>query len=280
MREVDGFREVVNFISLFNLPVHGEHHLQAVVHHGAVEVIAFVGRAGVAVVNRVGQAGVQVVFDAHRRHAGGYDDGEDRRLQGVSDHAFVHRVQRFLAVFQNAGGYVLRVGHAGFLHPGEGEAASGERHFVLFRQRVAQAGPEIFARRMGDDFRIDEGVVGVAFSVNGALEAVVRVVHDAHCRHGCAVRCESRKCEEWLLQKVGRPLGRVHRAPAADSENHVGFFYFRDFRQGLCVFKRGIVAILEAAQDFDLPFANLANEWLRRCARLHAADDHRRLAIV
>ena len=58
MGQIDGFREVVNLISFFNLSIHGEHHLQAVIDHRAVKMVALVGRAGVAVVNGMGQAGI------------------------------------------------------------------------------------------------------------------------------------------------------------------------------------------------------------------------------
>ena len=46
VRKVDGFGEVVDLVSFFDLAVHGEHDLQAVVDDGAVEVLAFVRGAG------------------------------------------------------------------------------------------------------------------------------------------------------------------------------------------------------------------------------------------
>ena len=74
---------------------------------------------------------------------------------------------------------------------------------------------------MCDDFRIDEGVPCTAFSVNGAFEAVIRVVHDADGSDGGAVGCERRECEDRFLQEVRSPFAGVGRAAAADGENHV-----------------------------------------------------------
>ena len=76
VRKVDGFGEVVDLVSFFDLAVHGEHDLQAVVDDGAVEVLAFVRGAGVAVVDGVREAGVEIVFDADGGHAGSHDDGK------------------------------------------------------------------------------------------------------------------------------------------------------------------------------------------------------------
>ena len=119
---------------------------------------------------------------------------------------------------------------------------------------------------MCDDFRIDEGVPCTAFSVNGAFEAVIRVVHDADGSDGGAVGCERRECEDRFLQEVRSPFAGVGRAAAADGENHVGFLDFRD----LC---QSFGAVEEGSGDVDLSADCFSDQRFSGDSGLGAADD-------
>ena len=133
---------------------------------------------------------------------------------------------------------------------------------------------------MCDDLRIDERVIGIAVAIDRALEAVIRMVHDADRRDGRTVRRKRREREERLLQKMRRPLRRIRRTAAADCKDHVRLADLRDPRQRLCIFKSRVIPVLEAAEKLDLPFDRLADQRLRRRSRLLTAHNDRRLAIV
>ena len=273
VRKVDGFGEVVDLVSFFDLAVHGEHDLQAVVDDGAVEVLAFVRGAGVAVVDGVREAGVEIVFDADGGHAGSHDDGKCGCFESVCHDSLVYVSEGFFAVFQDAWCHVLCVVHAGLLDPCEVHTSGGEGDFILFGKSIAEACPEVLARGVCDDFRIDEGVPCTAFSVNGAFEAVIRVVHDADGSDGGAVGCERRECEDRFLQEVRSPFAGVGRAAAADGENHVGFLDFRDLCQSFGVFKCSVVAVEEGSGDVDLSADCFSDQRFSGDSGLGAADD-------
>ena len=79
---------------------------------------------------------------------------------------------------------------------------------------------------------------------------------------------------------MGRPLGGIGGPSAANRKNHIRLLDFRDLRQRLGVFKRGIVAIEETPQDLDVPFASLTNQRLCSSPGLVAAHNDRGLAII
>lgn len=278
--KVDGSGKGVDFISFLNLTVHGEHDLQAVVDHGTVRLFSLMRHLGIAVVNGVGQAGVQVVLDAYGSHAGSDDDGEDGRFQIGGDDALIDSVESGLAVFQDTVLDVLRIVDAGFLYPGKLHAPGGEGNLILLGERVALTGPEILPRCMGNDFRIDEGVVSVAFPVHGAFEGMVRVVHDAHRCDGSAVRCQGGEGEDRLVQQVGRPLGGVRCPSAADGKNHIGFLNFRNLRESFRIFKGGVIAVEVGAENFNVSFADLADGGLSGGSGFVASDDDGGLSVI
>ena len=80
--------------------------------------------------------------------------------------------------------------------------------------------------------------------------------------------------------KMRRPFRRIRRAAAADCKNHVRLADLRDPRQRLCIFKSRIIAVLETAEDFNMPFTGLANQRLCCRSRLLTAHNDCRLAVV
>lgn len=153
MREVRAFAEGVELVSFFPLSVQGEEDEGTIADDRAVEVRSFVGYAGVRIVEGVCDAGVVVFRFQVRNDAGGADNVLGYILESFAGCLFIGGFQRGFAVFEQA----LRAGagqrDAEISAVGEDIASGGEFDFILFGERVADAGPEVFSWRVCDEHR-------------------------------------------------------------------------------------------------------------------------------
>lgn len=214
MREVRAFAEGVELVSFFELSVQGEEDEGAIADDCAVEVRSFMGNAGVRIVEGVCDAGVVVFRFQIRNDAGGADDILGYVFKGFAGCLFIGGSQRGFAVFEKA----LRAGagqrDAEISAVGEDIASGGEFDLVLLGERVADAGPEVFSRCVGDDAGMDEGVVGRAIDVVDLTEGVVFVVVRADTGDRSAVRGKGREGEVGLACFSSCFLRRVDGAAA------------------------------------------------------------------
>lgn len=214
MREVRAFAEGVELVSFFELSVQGEEDEGAIADDRAVEVRSFMGCAGVRIVEGVCDAGVVVFRFQVRNDAGGADDILGYVFKGFAGCLFIGGSQRGFAVFEKA----LRAGagqrDAEISAVREDIASGGEFDLVLLGERVADAGPEIFSWRVGDDAGMDEGVVGRTIDVVDLPEGVVFVVVRADTGDGSAVRGKGREGEVGLACFSSCFLRRVDGAAA------------------------------------------------------------------
>lgn len=267
VREMRAFAEGVELVSFFPLSVQGEEDEGAIADDRAVEVRSFMGYAGVRIVEGMCDAGVVVFRFQIRNDAGGADDILGYILEGF-------------AVFEKT----LRAGagqrDAEISAVGEDIASGREFDFVLFGERVADAGPEVFSWRICDDAGMDEGVVGRTINVVDLAEGVVFVVVCADSGDGSAVRGKGREGEVGLACFSSCFLRRVDGAAAAHGKDHVRFLEGFVFFQRFGVFKCRIAAVVEGVEDLHLAFQRFPKERLGSGSGLVPADEDGGLSEV
>lgn len=156
--------------------------------------------------------------------------------------------------------------------------AGGNRALIVLRHRIADAGPEVFIRRIRNDLRVNKDVIRRDLRERILAQAAVRTVEDAEARAGGAGGGDRRECEERAVRAVGKHLAGVDRLSAADGENHIRFRNLR--REHFYILHRSLAAIPERPDDFEAGCLRRRDELLlRRRERAPAADDGRFLSV-